>query len=342
MKKLTLKDVAAELKVSTATVSNAFNRPDQLSAKLRSHILDQCRKLGYFGPNAAARSLKMGNSGIIGVALSDRLQYNFSDPIASRFLSGLAETFDNANINLLLLPSRAEFYESRQFDSFADGFVLYGNPRDPEVLDRLLQHKKPIVTVDFDLPDTPFIHINNELAAYQITYQAFTSRPQPAAILGLKLAPTQSVCRISNQTLFDPHNSISRRRLEGYQKAIREINGHRLGDEWIWTIPENSEEYAYQAVRECLMCYPRPEVLLCMSDTVAICALRACEQMNLKVPKDIRIAGFDDIPAAANYGLTTIHQPQRTKGKLAAEMILGLKPMKSHVISTELVVRTTC
>jgi len=56
--------------VSTATVSNAFNRPDQLSAKLRERILKESEELGYYGPNLAARSLRRGESGVIGVMLA--------------------------------------------------------------------------------------------------------------------------------------------------------------------------------------------------------------------------------------------------------------------------------
>ena len=85
---LTLKDVAGHLGVSTATISNAFNRPDQLSQKLRERILSECKTLGYPGPNAAARSLRTGRTGIIGVTLSNYLSYSFSDPVANQFLQG--------------------------------------------------------------------------------------------------------------------------------------------------------------------------------------------------------------------------------------------------------------
>ena len=74
-KKLNLSQVAKHLGVSIATVSNAFNRPDQLSSKLRTRILEESTKLGYHGPNLAARSLRMGASGVIGVMISDSLSY---------------------------------------------------------------------------------------------------------------------------------------------------------------------------------------------------------------------------------------------------------------------------
>ncbi|MEO1204134.1 MAG: LacI family DNA-binding transcriptional regulator, partial [Pseudomonadota bacterium] len=94
--RLTLRDMASRLGVSTATISNAFNRPDQLSRQLRERILDECHTAGYLGPNAAARSLRTGRTGIIGVMLSNYLSYSFSDPVAQQFLQGLSEVFEES------------------------------------------------------------------------------------------------------------------------------------------------------------------------------------------------------------------------------------------------------
>jgi len=69
-KRMTLKAVADALGVSTASISNAFNRPDQLSAILRDRILKECERLGYHGPNPAARSLRTGATGVVGVMLA--------------------------------------------------------------------------------------------------------------------------------------------------------------------------------------------------------------------------------------------------------------------------------
>ena len=67
---LTLKDVALKLGTSTATISNAFNRPDQLSAKKRKFILEACEELGFSGPNKAAQILRKGKSNIIALVLA--------------------------------------------------------------------------------------------------------------------------------------------------------------------------------------------------------------------------------------------------------------------------------
>ncbi|HAI72739.1 MAG TPA: LacI family transcriptional regulator, partial [Alteromonas australica] len=81
--KLTLKDVALQLGVSTATISNAFNRPDQLSAARREAILAECEKIGYTGPNKAAQILRKGRSNIVALILADSIAYTVSDPVAS-------------------------------------------------------------------------------------------------------------------------------------------------------------------------------------------------------------------------------------------------------------------
>src|SRR5262249_36124559 len=76
----TMKDVAAAAGVSPSTVSNAYNKPEQLSAEVRHRILAKARELGYPGPDAAARSLRSRRAGAIGLLLTEQLSYAFSDP----------------------------------------------------------------------------------------------------------------------------------------------------------------------------------------------------------------------------------------------------------------------
>ena len=97
---LTLKKVAEILGVSNATVSNAFNRPDQLSKKKREEILAACSELGYLGPNQAARSLRKGSFGIVAIILPDSLEYMVSDPVASQFMQGVASVLETGNANV--------------------------------------------------------------------------------------------------------------------------------------------------------------------------------------------------------------------------------------------------
>ena len=76
--------------VSRTTVSNAYNRPDQLSAPLRARVLEAARRLGYPGPDPVARSLRTRKAGAVGLLLTEALSYAFRDPVATGFLEGLA------------------------------------------------------------------------------------------------------------------------------------------------------------------------------------------------------------------------------------------------------------
>lgn len=78
------------------TVSNAYNKPDQLSAQTRDAVLAMARSLGYSGPSAAGRSLRRGMSGTVGVVLTERLPYAFTDPGTIAFLHGLATELADA------------------------------------------------------------------------------------------------------------------------------------------------------------------------------------------------------------------------------------------------------
>src|SRR5690349_24370752 len=85
----TLASLAAELGVSRTTVSNAYNRPDQLSPQLRNKVLETARRLGYPGPDPMARSLRTRKTGAVGVLLTEQLSYAFRDPAAVTLLEGL-------------------------------------------------------------------------------------------------------------------------------------------------------------------------------------------------------------------------------------------------------------
>src|ERR687894_2969814 len=102
-RRATLKEVASELGVSPATVSNAYNRPDQLSSALRERVFETARRLGYPGPDPMARGLRRRRAGAVGVLYEDRLSYAFADPAEVLFLRGVSVATEEAGLGLLLL-----------------------------------------------------------------------------------------------------------------------------------------------------------------------------------------------------------------------------------------------
>jgi len=334
--------MAGKLGVSTATISNAFNRPNQLSSQLRERILKVCMESGYPGPNAAARSLRTGRTGIVGIMLSNYLSYSFTDPVAQQFLQGLSEVFEESEYSLLMMPSRDHVKRVHGYESFVDAFILYGPPQQ-KTLDQLLRQHKSIITVDFEIDGYVSVNIDNYAGAKACADHALQGESGPVAILGLRLITANRVCRIQTDELFDENNIITIHRLRGFLDAANQI-GLKIPAERIFHIPDNTHTLGYQAAQEALTRSPRPRVLLCMSDRIALAAIQAARHLNLRVPEDVRITGFDDIPEAATQhpSLTTVHQRSIDKGRIAAEIFQGIRLEKSVELPTELVVRESC
>jgi DNA-binding LacI/PurR family transcriptional regulator len=342
---ITLKDLARELDVSTATISNAFNRPDQLSPALRERILGEAKRLGYRGPDAKARSLRTGRSRIIAVILAESLTYSLNDAVASEFLSGVAEVLDTQGHTLLLLSSRQTQAQIPGSASMADGFIVYGLMPTLTLLDRL-PPQASLVTVDFDIEGQPAVHVDNEAACYAIARHALRTPPRRPAIINLRLTAEPCNGRISEaHTLLPAERTITRSRLAGFHRAFEE---HSIDPASVpmWNIEENTYEVCAPVIEEILdlPAGERPDLLLCMSDRIALTAVTLAEQRGLRIPEDLRLTGFDGI-AEGQYRaprLTTVRQDSTEKGRIAARIMLGLSPRVSQRLVTELLIGESC
>lgn len=318
--KLTLKDVALRLGVSTATISNAFNRPDQLSAARREDILAQCEKIGYTGPNKAAQILRKGRSNIVALVLADSIAYTVSDPVASTFIKGVSKVLQQQGKHLLLYAGDSA--SILDVVDFVDGFICYGAPKNHKLAQEIVQQSKPAITVDFNIEGLPSVNIDNEQAAYEIANQAVKGGDH-VAILGLRLIDSPTTCRVYDSPLIGSDSSISHRRLDGYLRACSE-KGVNIDSDWIWHIPESDRNFAKQAAKEVLHSHPRPNTVLCMSDIIALELLQCALTEGLKVPQDLKITGFDGIEEAERTrpNLSTVCQSSVQKGEIAATALL--------------------
>lgn len=341
-KKHTVKSIAQMLNVSTATVSNAFNRPDQLSRELRQRILSECERLGYSGPNPAASSLRTGATGVVGVMLADKLAYNFSDSCAIEFLQGVSQVLDDAQVNMLLMPGRREFYREKSLEAIPERYIIYGPPRDLEILQRIERQKKPVVTVDFSLHNHLALNVDNYGGAKAAAQHVFAATDDPVFIIGLRLTMTPSLLRLDDHKLQSPELSISRQRLEAYLDAANEV-GRPIPSNHIWSTNESTWYEGIQAAREALNHTPRPGALLCMSDQLALAALAVARELKIEVPSQLKIVGFDDTPEARRHHpqISTVYQPSMEKGRLSAMMVLHPERYESRVLPTTLHIRET-
>ncbi len=165
MARVTLKTVAAAVGVSPATVSNAYNRPDQLSAELRERILAVAADLGFTGPDAAGRALRTGRSGAVGVLLTGHLSYAFSDPYAVGLFAGLASAVERTtSIVLLPLPhdEHGEPDLSVVRSASIDALALLSLPATHPAADLARARGISLVTTDrVDDPDASWVAIDD-------------------------------------------------------------------------------------------------------------------------------------------------------------------------------------
>src|SRR5919202_1388149 len=123
---VTLATVAKAVGVSRMTVSNAYNRPDQLSPALRERILATAAELGYAGPHPVARTLSRGTTGSLGLIVNFRLTAAFTDPPTVEFVRGVAAGCEERGLGLTLVP-RIDGRDADLVDAaLVDGFVVFG------------------------------------------------------------------------------------------------------------------------------------------------------------------------------------------------------------------------
>ena len=335
---VTIKTVAQAVGVSPSTVSNAYNKPDQLSAALRERILTAAQELGYAGPDASARALRSGRAGSVGVLFTDKLAYAFSDPFAVGFLSGLAEVAEEFSTSLLLMPlsssdTRAGTTAVQQaaIDAAAIFCVAGGHP----ALDTLKARGIPMVSTDRgDHPELSWVAVDEEAAEAELGRHlaqlghkdlvVLVDNGEAAGVRPVELALedvgyTDCELRIRGLRAAMPDARI--RLVSGGHNAVA---SGRVGAEWVLDSAD------------------RPTAIVGLSDVLALGAMEAMQTRGLVPGRDLTVVGFDDIPAAETSGLTTIRQPIKDKGRTVGRILLDPATTERQILlATELVVRAS-
>ena len=310
-----------------------------MSEATRKRVLAAAQALGYPGPDPAARRLRMGRAGAVGLIFAERLAYQFTDPASPAFLRGVALGMEEAPTGLLLIPdSRDRDKTARTVsEAIVDGFLIYSTPQNDPRVEAALARRLPVVTVDQPRGiATPFVGIDDRAAA------------RSAATYVRELGH-ERVAVLSFITALDPAGTLeldlSVERLEGYAEGLGEVWDPAL----VRTCRPNAAEPARKATIDLLRATDSPTAILAMSDILALGALDGAVEAGVSVPSELSVVGFDDSPAAphATPPLTTVAQPQEEKGRLAARWLMdeiehGGAPPAQHkraILPTELVVR---
>ncbi|MBN2550204.1 MAG: LacI family DNA-binding transcriptional regulator [Anaerolineales bacterium] len=336
-KKVTAAEVAEVAGVSRTTVSFVLNNVPgmRISEETRTRVIEAAHKLGYH-PDATARRMVSGKTSVIGFVLRQSPDQVFADHFLPQVLSGLSQYASSEGYYTLFAPipldDNSDGYTRLVRERHVDGIVLSGPRSDDEELPKIHAEGAHIVLVG-QLPslDIPSIDVDNVGGAKQ-------------AIQHLLSLGHRRIAMITNAPLA---YTASADRRAGYRQALEEAglaydaNLVRMGD--------FTPQSGYRAMSELLALRPLPEAVFVASDTVALGAMQAIRQTDLRIPQDLALIGFDDIPLDeyVDPPLTTIHLPAFGLGWGAAEMLIRLISgeeirTRQVYLDTELVVRDSC
>jgi DNA-binding LacI/PurR family transcriptional regulator len=337
-----LKTVASAVGVSVATVSNAYNKPEHLSAALRERIFATARELGYAGPDPAARSLRSRRTGAIGVLSTVQLSYAFTDPYCTVFLAGLADVAEQHQTSIVLMPLaprggsapeqvRASVEAVR--NAVIDGVVIDGiddgHPALQVVTDRGLPRVRSV-----DDPASPCVLIDDRGAAAAVGAHLAGLGHRDVAVIAASVHEPGTIRAVADDSVLYPY---ARLRLAGLRLGM--ASGARVT---VVAAGPNRAEDGRAAAGLVLRRRPRPTAIAATSDVLALGVLAAVREHGLRPGVDVSVTGFDDIPAAAAAGLTTVRQPIREKGRLMGRVLLDPSLTERRIVlSAEFVARAT-
>lgn len=328
----TLENIAKLAQVSRSTVSRVINDDPKVSPETRERVQDVVRKLNYH-PNAAARGLAAGRTRILGLVIPMGVAAVFTDPYHPLVIQGVSSACNAHGHSVMLWLAEPEF-ERRTIsqvlhNGLIDGVIVASQMVQDPILESLFQNQVPFVLIGRHPTDrrVSYIDVDNVNAARAMVTYLLRQGPRKVA------------------TITGPRNMIAGvDRLEGYYAALRDRG--IAPDPRLIVAGDFTEESGFNAMQELVP--SKPEAVFAASDTMAVGAIRAIQQAGLRVPQDIQVAGFDDVPFAARNSppLTTVRQPIHRAGFVAAETLIdmiahpGGEPHRI-ILPTELVIRSS-
>ncbi len=331
---MNLETIARLSGVSRSTVSRVINNSPNVSPEARERVLQVIRATN-FQPNLAARSLATGSTHILGLVIPMSVGQVFVDPYFPLLIQGVSTACYARDYAVMLWLAEPEYERrtARQIlhSGLIDGVVIASIQKDDPLVDAMLERNFPFVLVGrpFEEKFIHYVDVDNADGAFQAVRRLLeVGRKRVATVTG----PANTNAGID--------------RLEGYRRALSQFGvayDPTLVQEAAFT-----QESGYQATLRLLP--HRPDALFCASDTMAQGAYRAIQEAGLRIPEDIAVAGFDDMPFAAHMQppLTTVRQPFQQLGSSAVNTLIQvltspprLQPYQV-ILPTELVIRCSC
>lgn len=329
---LTIEDIARKSGVSRSTVSRVINGDENVKEETRQRVMEIIREVN-FQPNLAARGLAARRTNIIGLVTPAGVSGLFTDPYFPLLIRGVTAACNTQQYSVMLWLADVE-YERRTINQILhngllDGVIVSSMIMDDPLVQSLYQSKMPFILVGrHPSLDVNYVDVDNVQGALDATAHL------------LRLAYKRVA------TITGPLNMVAGfDRLHGYRRAHEARN--LPVDPMLIVEGDFTEVGGYRAMQRLLPA--RPDAVFAASDMMAIGALRAIREAGLRVPEDIGLIGFDDLPSDNQLTppLTSIRQPVARMGSLAADTLIDLihhpqEQTRHLLLSTELVVRSSC
>ena len=323
----TIKDVARIAGVSVATVSRALNGADNVLPSTRQRVLDAAREL-RFTPSGAARSLITRRTDTIGALLPDLFGEYFSE-----LIRGIDQAARARGLHLLVSSSHGDADEAaaamRAMNGRVDGLIVMSPHADADFLQHNLPASLPAVLLNTgaELPGHARFVIDNFGGAQALTRHLAASGRRRIAFIG-----------------GPQGNHEAQERLRGYRAGLKPGMKESVFE------GDFTEAAGWAAGRRIAQSKPRPDAVFAANDMMAAGCLSALREAGLRVPEDVALGGFDDIPMARYIApaLTTIRVPIASLGAAALDTLFKAiespqsQATHTEVMPVELVVRRSC
>jgi DNA-binding LacI/PurR family transcriptional regulator len=306
-KKPTIYDVAKRSGVSISTISRVLNAPDKVNSETRQKVLDAIDTLGFI-PKADARARALSKTNRVGV-----ITPFLTAPSFVQRLRGVSAALASFNYELVIYAvdssDRLEGYlSSVPFTGNLDGLIVMSLPICAKDAQRLIEHEIETVLIEHTHPGLNCIEIDDFRGGQMAAQHLLDRGHRRIAFVGDK----------------EPHDfelHPAGMRLKGFLQVVQAA-GIEIPEAYLRPI-ENTQEDAMQAVRELLGLPTPPTAIFAAADVQALSVLKVAREMNVKVPEQLAVIGFDDIDFAEYADLTTIRQHLDESGRLAVETLMG-------------------
>ncbi|MGO4489259.1 LacI family DNA-binding transcriptional regulator [Microbacterium sp. 2RAF4] len=314
----TIADVAREAGVATSTASVVFSGKANVAAATRERVLAAAADLGYAGPDPRAASLRRGRSGIVAVVLEGHLRAAFLDPVTTAMMDGLTDGLADLSAGILLMRDEPGEEGAAITNAPVDAFVLIGcSGRTKTSLEVVVGRGLPVVVIEGDAGEgIPRITLDNVAASADVAQHVYDLGHRDVALVTLSLDSERERALVTPERVEKATVDVSVHRLEGMRRVFPDAPAISASGSFI-------DEGVL--VGRMLLTDPaaRPTAVLAQSDLLAVGVIRAAEELGLRVPEDLSVAGFDgiEVDGLGDLTLTTSVQPAVEKGRAAGEQV---------------------